>query len=146
MALTTYTANFPDNNENDYSIITLLSLGDFDMLFMGDASVRSFEKIKSHLKENIEILKAGHHGAAGTLSNDMLESLNTKSAIISTGLNNYGHPNRGTIEILKRNNVNIHRTDTSNALKVSTNSEKYKIYRYNTVKRDFVKVYQKECR
>lgn len=145
--LTTFTPNFTtDKNDNDNSTIALLSFGDFDMLFMADGGVRSFNKIKNDLnKDDIEILKSGHHGAKRTVTAKMLKTINADAAVISTGLNNYGHPTKETLKTLSKNNVRIYRTDTDNALKITSDGENYKIFKYNTVQRKFVKDTEAPC-
>ena len=109
LSLKTYTPDFTENkNDNDNSTIALLSYGDFDMLFMADGTVRSFNKIKKDLhNDKIEILKSGHHGAKNTVTTKMLKTINPDAAIISTGRNNYGHPAKQTLKTLAKNNIKI---------------------------------------
>ena len=139
--LTTFTADFSDNkNDNDNSIVTLVSYKDFDVLFMGDGNIRTFDKIKKDLnKDKIEIIKTGHHGARNTVSTKMLKAIKPDTAIISTGINNYGHPSKETLKILSKNKITIYRTDTHNAIKITSDGKKYIIYKYNTKKRKFEK-------
>ena len=128
------------------SIVTLLSYKDFDMLFMADAGVKSFEKIKNSLNnDDIEILKSGHHGANNTVSKNMLKTLNSDAAIISTGLNPYGHPTKQTLKILAKNNQRIYRTDIDNAIKIISDGNVYEIYRYNAVNKNFEKDMRQLC-
>lgn len=130
--------------ENENSIITLVSNKDFDELFMGDAGIMAFEIIKKYLPSNIEILKVGHHGAKNVINKEFLDRINPQVSIISTGLNNYGHPNGVTLDILKRNKVKILRTDRQNAIKISqteiSKSDPYQIFSYNNS--SWVKIYQ----
>lgn len=148
LTLRTYSPSFvEDADENDNSTLTMLSYGDFDMLFMADGSVRSFNKIKNDLNKNeIEVLKSGHHGARNTVSSAMLSAIKPDAAVISTGLNTYGHPHKSTIKTFAKNNVKTYRTDTNNAVKISSDGTTYRIYKYNTVKRKFVKDLEKTCR
>ncbi|MDE6139008.1 MAG: ComEC/Rec2 family competence protein, partial [Candidatus Gastranaerophilales bacterium] len=46
-----------ENETNENSIITLLSYKDFDMLFMGDGGILSFNQIKKDIPHNIDVLK-----------------------------------------------------------------------------------------
>ena len=138
----TYTADFTNtDNNNDNSIITLLSYGDFDMLFMADAGIKSFNKIQQDLPNTkIEILKSAHHGAHNTITNSMINTLNPDYAVISTGSNSYGHPAHSTLHTLAKNNVKILRTDVDNAIKIVANKKNYKIKVYNPSKKTFVKL------
>ena len=133
LTIKTYMADLDTDNEK--SIITLVSFKDFDMLFTGDAGVEAFNRIKQNIPHKIEVLKVGHHGGFNVVDDKMLEHLNTKVSIISTGQNIYGHPNRGTVDILRH--TDIFRTDRHNAIKISSDGEIYKIYTYNPDKHKF---------
>jgi len=143
--LKTFTPELTFNvNDNENSTIVLLSYGDFDMLFMADGSIRSFEKIKKDLKKSkIEILKSGHHGAKYTLNENMLKTISPDSVIISTGINTYGHPHKETLKTIIQNKNKIYRTDLDNAIKITANQNKYSLYKYNSKQRKFKKDYQK---
>lgn len=104
--------------ENENSVITLVSDNNFEELFMGDAGVLAFERIKKYLPKNIEVLKVGHHGAKNVVDKEFLDRINPQVAIISTGPNNYGHPNGITLDILGRKNVKVFRTDRQNAIEI----------------------------
>lgn len=132
----TYIADVKDN-DNENSIITLLSYKDFDTLFTGDAGVLAFEKLKNILPQNIEILKIGHHGGRNVVSQEMLNHFKNTISVISTGANTFGHPNKMTLELLK--NTKIYRTDKHNSIKISTDGEKYEVYTFNRLKKKYVK-------
>lgn len=131
----TYFANSEEDNEK--SIITLLSYKDFDMLFTGDAGIKAFNRLKQNIPHNIEILKVGHHGGPHVVDTQMLNHLNTKVSIISTGPNAFGHPNRGTLDILR--NTIIYRTDLNNSIKITSNGEKFQIYTFDRYKKKYLK-------
>ena len=146
LKIKTFTSNIKSKNDNDNSIITLLSYKDFDMLFMADAGIESFENIKANLRNNdIEILKSGHHGANNTVSKSMLKTINPDVGIISTGLNPYGHPTKQTLKTFEKNKVKIYRTDVDNAIKITSNGNSYDVYRYDTTLGRFEKDMQKDC-
>ena len=131
--ITTYLASSKADNEN--SIITLLSFKDFDMLFMGDAGIEAFTKLQKDIPQNIEVLKAGHHGGPNVVNNEMLKHLNTKVSIISTGANFFGHPNKGTIDILR--NTDIYRTDRHNSIKILSDGNSFKTFTFNPIKHKY---------
>lgn len=140
LELTAYLANLGENSgDNENSIMTLLSFGDFDMLFMADSGIQSFEKIEKYLNVNqVEILKSGHHGAKNTINDKMISRLKSDYTVISTGFNTYGHPAKQTLNVLTKNKVNILRTDIDNAIKISTNGTDYNIYTFDRKKKKFV--------
>lgn len=116
--------------ENENSVITLISDKNFDELFMGDAGILAFEKIKNYLPNKVEILKIGHHGAKNVVNDEFLNKINPKIAIISTGINNYGHPNGITLDILKQHKIKTLRTDYQGAIKLDEKDNKYIIKSY----------------
>lgn len=118
------------NHSNECSTVTLLSYGKFDMLFMGDAGVAAFNQLKKDVPQNVEVLKVGHHGGPRVVDNQMLTYLGNKISLISTGINYFGHPNRGTLDILR--NTLILRTDLLNSIKIISDGKEYKIYSYDT--------------
>lgn len=147
--LVTFTPDFTgDNNDNDNSIVTLMSFGDFDMLFMGDGGVRTFNRVKRNfINENndIEVLKVGHHGAKFTVTSKMIRTINPDAAVVSTGMNFYGHPDRETLDTLSKNNVKSFRTDVDNALKISSDGKVYEVLGYDTGLKKFVRLLSKPC-
>ena len=122
------------DTDNECSTITLVSYKDFDMLFMGDAGVKSFEQVQKDIPNEIEVLKVGHHGGPKVVNEQMLNYLNNEVSLISTGVNYFGHPNKGTLDILRK--TEILRTDIHHSIKISTDGKIYKIYTYtNTDKK-----------
>jgi len=131
MKIYTYKADIKGKNEsNGCSIITLISYKNFDMIFMGDAGVEAFEQIKQNIPHHIEVLKVGHHGGTNVVNKEMINHLNNQISLISTGINTFGHPNKGTLDTLR--NTKILRTDLLNSIKISTDGKEYKIYSYDT--------------
>ena len=116
--------------DNQSSIITLLTYGDFSMLFMGDAGIETFNKLKPNLPKNITVLKVGHHGASGVINKDMAKYLNPEYTIVSTGENKFGHPSIYTLQTLR--NSKILRTDINNSIRVVVDKNKYKVLHYNS--------------
>ncbi len=116
--------------DNEKSIITLLSFNDFDMLFTGDAGIEAFERLQKNIPTKIEVLKVGHHGGPNVVNSNMLKHLNTQVSIISTGPNSFGHPNRGTLDILRK--TEVYRTDRNNSVKItSSDGKSYTVYLFN---------------
>ena len=68
-----------------------------------------------------DVLKVGHHGSKTSTSDAFIKYLSPKEAIISVGKKNkYGHPDKSVIDILKRNNVVIKRTDIMGTISYTT--------------------------
>lgn len=132
------------DSDNESSVISLLSYKDFDILFTGDAGVRAFRRIENKMPGKVEVLKVGHHGAFGVVDNDYINRLNPDVSIISTGKNNYGHPNNVTLDILR--NTEIYRTDRNNSIKVSTDGETYQLYTFNSLLKQYELISTKQSK
>ena len=130
LSIKTYRAEITGKDaSNGNSIMTLLTYKDFDILFMGDAGLESFNQVKEFMPHNIEVFKVGHHGGPRVVDDNMLNRISPKISLISTGINYFGHPNRGTLDILR--NTKILRTDLLHSIKISSDGNFYKIYTYN---------------
>lgn len=125
-----------DNKEdNENSVITLLTYGKFSMLFTGDSGVKAFSHLKNQLPGNITVLKVGHHGAAGVINKQMADYLKPEYSIISTGENKFGHPSIYTTETLRHSK--ILRTDIHNSIKFVVTPNNYKALTYDSLKKKY---------
>lgn len=96
---------------NNTSIVLKLEFGTTSFLFTGDATSTTENKI---LNKDIkaDVLKVGHHGSKYSSTDEFLDHVQPKYAIISVGKNNnYGHPADNTIQKLNSRNIKILRTD-----------------------------------
>ena len=132
--LTNY-VNKNAQTENDHSIMTLLETNNRNIIFMGDCRAEMIDIIPA---DEFDIIKIGHHGAEGTLTQELAKK--TKAAIISTGINQYGHPSQGTIDYLKETSTFYMRTDNNNAIKAVITKDKIIFYSYYPHIKKFVKV------
>lgn len=115
---------YTGNNKQDLnntSIVLKLTFGTTSFLFTGDATS---EVEKEILNKNIkaDVLKVGHHGSKYSTTQEFLNKVNPKYAIISVGKNNsYDHPNEITLTKLKNKNIEIHRTDKEGTIIITSN-------------------------
>ena len=107
-------------DENDSSQIYYLTYKDKKVLLTGDASIKSEENMLNKYElDNIDILKVGHHGSKTSTSERLLNELKPKLAIMSLGKDNkFGHPNKETIDKLKKYKVKYYRTDISGTITI----------------------------
>ena len=108
---------------NELSTISYLKYGNTDALFCGDTSAKTLAGLvkedglgafepKGIRLNDIDIMKAPHHGADDGLTNELISYFNFKSAVISCGLGNiYGHPHEDLLEELSKTNCEVYRTD-----------------------------------
>ncbi|WP_252247829.1 ComEC/Rec2 family competence protein [Clostridium sp. ZS6] len=103
---------------NNYSIVTRLKYGNKAFIFTGDAeSLSEGEILSKQLDIQADVLKLGHHGSYSSTSNEFLNKVNPKYAIVSCGKNNdYGHPHKQTTDKLNKKGIEIFRTDTNGTI------------------------------
>lgn len=113
LILYNYNTYFDEESEdNDKSLVIGFNLSDVDYLIMGDAS-KNIEKqiMENNINLKCDVLRIGHHGSSTSTSEEFIKFLSPKKAIISVGSNYYGHPSEEVLSILKRNDIEIYRTD-----------------------------------
>lgn len=113
----TLKANIKGGSDNENSIVALVSNGKTNALFMGDVGSLGFKNLGKLPK--IQILKLGHHGAKNSIDKYMIDTIKPDIAIVSTGYNTYGHPNRDILELLDDNNTEIYSTKECGAIKIT---------------------------
>lgn len=97
------------NNPNDNSIVLEYVNGNDKILLMGDAGT-DIERIID-VKE-VDLIKIGHHGSNTSSDMNFIKKINPEYAVITVGKNNrYGHPNKETMQTLKKENIEVHRSD-----------------------------------
>lgn len=103
---------------NNYSIVIKLEYRDTSFLFTGDAEeISEKEMIDKGLDLKADVLKAGHHGSRTSSSNEFLDAVNPEYAVISVGRDNdYGHPNKETLDKFNARGIKIYRTDESGTI------------------------------
>ncbi|MBR3473900.1 MAG: DNA internalization-related competence protein ComEC/Rec2 [Oscillospiraceae bacterium] len=104
---------------NERCMTGVFSLGDYDMLVTGDSS-KSTEKelLQRHSLKDLELLIVGHHGSRYASSGELLGSIGAKTAVISVGYNNFGHPTYETLERLDAYGYTIYRTDLNGTVEI----------------------------
>lgn len=120
------------NNENSDSLVLLVIIDNYKLLFMGDASINTEKDIMNNYDiGDVFILKVGHHGSKTSSSEEFINSVNPKYSIISVGKNNkFGHPNKEVLDNLS--NSKIYRTDTDGSIMFKIKKDKLRIETYST--------------
>ena len=115
------------NNENNDSLVLLVIIDNYKLLFMGDASINTEKDIMNNYDiGDVFILKVGHHGSKTSSSEEFINSVNPKYSIISVGKNNkFGHPNKEVLDTL--NDSKIYRTDQDGSIVLKIKNNKLKI-------------------
>lgn len=110
---------------NDYSPVIKLVYGNISFLFAGDAGeISENEMLKKGEDLSSTVLKVGHHGSSTSTTQDFLDAVNPKYAVISVGSgNDYGHPSQATLNRLNKKGIKVYRTDESGTIIASTDGE-----------------------
>ena len=99
-------------SDNDNCLTCLLTVGNFDTLITGDLSTAGELRLlyRQDLPD-VELLVVGHHGAASSTGNQLLQAVTPEIAVISVGDNTYGHPAAQTLTRLESAGCQVYRTD-----------------------------------
>lgn len=96
-----------ENALNNNSIVCKLNYKSFSMLFTGDIEEIAEKRILEKYKNNLgflkaDILKIAHHGSKSSTTQEFLDAVRPKKALIGVGKNNkFGHPSNIVIERLE---------------------------------------------
>lgn len=102
-----------ENKLNNNSLVFKLKYNNFSMLFTGDIEkLAENEILKSNNNLESTILKVGHHGSKTSSTDNFIDAVNPKIAVIGVGKNNnFGHPSEEVLKRLKNIGTKIYRTD-----------------------------------
>ena len=83
-----------DREENERGLSVLASCGEFDLLVTGDMSGEGELLLLEYAElPDLELLAVGHHGSKYSTSEELLETTEPETVLISVGKDNYyGHP------------------------------------------------------
>lgn len=116
-------------NLNDYSLGIKATLGEIDILLLGDSEASvEHDLVSADIDLSSEILKVSHHGSTTSSTLEFLYEVKPKYAIISVGENNpYGHPKPATLSKLRFIDAEIYRTDTNGTILLITDGKDIQI-------------------
>lgn len=113
--------NTIDNeDENQSAIVNVLEMNQMQVCLMADADETSEEKIiEKYSQLHCDVLKAGHHGSKTSSSDDFLDVVRPKLALISSGAYSiYHHPSPSTIQKLLKRHIPYFDTKTSGDISI----------------------------
>ena len=104
---------------NSNSLACKIIVKDKQILYMGDATIETEERLIKEYKDigKIYILKVGHHGSKTATSDRFIQQIKPQNAVISSFKKYYGHPHKQVIDVLKKYNVYIYLTENQGAIK-----------------------------
>ena len=113
------------DNLNLSSIVIRLTFGNNSFIFMGDSEKENEETISW---PKTDVLKVGHHGSNTSSSQEFLEQVLPKYAIIMAGEgNSYGLPKEKIIKRLEDLGTTIYRTDKNGTIEMTSDGNEIKI-------------------
>lgn len=123
----------PDNpdtvgfwNGNEGSIILQADLAETHVLLTADCTKKTEQYLlEQNLWPEAEILKVAHHGSGQTTRQAFVSTVKPELAIISVGVNPYGHPDPSVVERLVMAGCPVYRTDQSGAVCVLIEGDQY---------------------
>jgi competence protein ComEC len=80
------------NNENDCSLVGLVTYGENTLLLTGDIGKSVEKEIMQYISKPVSILKVAHHGSKNSTDAEFISKIKPEYSIISVGENGYGHP------------------------------------------------------
>lgn len=123
---------------NNFSAVVKIKYKEKAFIFTGDAeSSVERELIRSGADLSADVLKAGHHGSSTASCEEFVKKVAPVCAVISCGKgNSYGHPNAEVLQILKKYNVDVYRTDLNGTVLISTDGKNIIFPKKSSVKKE----------
>jgi competence protein ComEC len=116
-----------ETRPNENSVVVRLSFGAFDVLLTGDVGV-PVEAALAGAVGQVEVLKVGHHGSAGSTGPAWLAEVQPKVAVVSVGARNrYGHPAPDVLARLATADAAVYRTDTQGAVTIRSDGRYFTV-------------------
>ena len=110
-----------EDESNASSLITLIRLGRDYFLSLADLPADLESSVISVTEERpIAFIKLGHHGSRTSTSDELLDQLQPRLALISSGVNNrYHHPHPEVLEKLRKRHLPCLDTQEVGAIEIS---------------------------
>ena len=107
-------------DENEESLVFRISYGRFSMLFTADAGFDAERFMMSNGYElKSTVLKVGHHGSKYSTSEEFLDRVSPRLALISAGAGNrFGLPSARTVDLIRSKGIPLCRTDRDGTIEL----------------------------
>ena len=105
-------------NDNEASLVVLLTAGSKKVLFTGDIGKAMERQLVKDNQLRADILKIAHHGSRNSSSREFITEVNPKISVIEVGRNSYGHPSGEVIKLLAAVGSTIYRTDKDGTVRI----------------------------
>jgi competence protein ComEC len=103
---------FAGDPANDGSEFVKLRSPKASVVFTGDASSWTEERMSPLEDWSAQIMKLGHHGSRTATGEEWLDEVHPQWAVLSCGRNNsYGHPHKEVLDRVAKHGIKLARTD-----------------------------------
>ena len=111
---------------NNTSIAFLLTHGENTFLFTGDAEKEAeFDMLNNGLNLAADVLHAGHHGSRTSNTQEFVDTVMPRYAVISCGVDNsFGLPDAEVLNRFREKEMMVYRTDEQGTIVAVSNGEK----------------------
>jgi competence protein ComEC len=108
---------------NDDSLVLRIRYAGATAMFPGDAEIPAQEDLLADGDDvRAQVLKVPHHGG-DTSTDEFFDEVGAEVAVVSTGPNEYGHPNPGVLAALRERSDVVIRTDLAGEVTVRFSSD-----------------------
>jgi competence protein ComEC len=114
-------------NENDCSLVGLLTYGSHTFLFTGDIGKKVEVQIMDKIKDKVTVLKVAHHGSNGSSDSVFLEKIKPQYSVLSLGENSYRHPHPEVLDRLRVASTTIFNTKEDATIVASSDGDVFQI-------------------
>lgn len=118
-----------DDDPNDGSIVLRFVYGESELLLTGDAGIPVEDDIMtSGICVRSDVLKVAHHGSKTSTSDEWLDAVHPRMAVISVGKDNsFGHPAKEVLDDLSEHGAKTYRTDRNGSVFVRFSPKSFSI-------------------
>lgn len=122
-------AESDETSVNEHSLVFRLSFGAFSMIFCADAGFAAEQRMLAGRHElKSTVLKVGHHGSRYSTSEEFLERVHPRLALISAGAGNrFGLPSARTVALLGSKGIPTYRTDRDGTIELVTDGVSWSV-------------------
>ena len=101
------------NSGQENSMVILFESKSCVILVTGDLDLAGERRLlETHSLPKADLLVVGHHGSKNATSEELLQAVSPRAAVISVGKNNhYGHPTQEVLDRLQNAGCTVYRTD-----------------------------------
>lgn len=119
-------SNLKSGKTNLFSVIYLLTYGQFSAFMPGDAPPEVLDSLVAKQSVGpVNYIKIPHHGSVNGLTENLLRVLVPKIAVISVGKNSWNFPRPEILDMLGKYGIKTFRTDEAGDIEVITDGTKF---------------------